>query len=259
VIADSPGNRDPPKATVKTQYSIIVRILALVSLAVFPAKAQWVKWETSAGGNGHWYRPVPGFAGLTWTLADQLARAEGGYLATLTSPEENAFVFRLVDAPQFWTGFNGSGPGIGGFQQVGAVEPEGGWQWVAGEAWLYSNWLPGQPDNFPGGPTEDRLHFWGGGPRAATWNDIARDDLNLGGFVMESDKSPRPLLSIHLGGVVCWTSVTSVQYQLQWAPSVSSTNWISLGLVVVGNGATVCTADPTTGQQQRFYRVQMLP
>jgi len=52
---------------------------------------------------------VPGFAGLTWTLADQLARSEGAYLATIKSPAENTFVFSLVDAPQFWTGFNGSG------------------------------------------------------------------------------------------------------------------------------------------------------
>jgi len=156
----------------KIRSSIIARIIALVGLAVFPADAQWVRWEVSAGGNGHWYRPVPGFAGLTWTLADQLSRAEGGYLATITSPAENAFVFSLVDATPFWTGFNGSGPAFGGFQPDGSVEPVGGWQWVSGEAWIYSNWLPGQPDNYPGGPPEDRLHFWGGGPRAATWNDV---------------------------------------------------------------------------------------
>src|SRR5882762_6775277 len=109
---------------------ILVRILVLLaflSLAVFPAGAQWVRWETSAGGNGHWYQPVPGFAGLIWTLADQLARAEGGYLATITSPAENAFVFSLVDAPQFWTGFNGSGPALGGVQQDGVAEPAAGW------------------------------------------------------------------------------------------------------------------------------------
>lgn len=181
----------------KTKYSMIVSILALGSLAAYPADAQWVRWETSAGGNGHWYRPVPGFPGLTWTLAEQLARGEGGYLATLNSPAENAFVFSLVDAPQFWTGYNGSGPAFGGFQQDGAAEPAGGWRWVTGEARIYTNWLPGQPDNSPEGPAEDRLHFWGRGPRAATWNDIARDDVNLGGYVMESSLTPRSLPNLH--------------------------------------------------------------
>ncbi len=243
----------------KTQNSIIIRFLAFVSLAVLPASAQWIRWETSTGGNGHWYRPVPGFAGLTWTLADQLARTEGNYLATITSAAENGFVFSLVDATQFWTGYNGSGPAFGGAQQDGAPEPAGGWQWITGEAWIYANWLSGQPDNYPGGPAEDRLHFWGGGLRAATWNDIARDDLNLGGYVMESDNPPRPVLSIHPGGAVCWTSVTNIQYQLQWAAFFNSTNWSTLGPVVIGTGATVCTSDPTTSEQQRFYRVRMLP
>jgi hypothetical protein len=243
----------------KTQSSILIRVLAFVSLAVFPASAQWVRWETSAGGNGHWYRPVPGFPGLTWTLADQVARAEGGYLATITSPAENTFVFSLVDAPQFWTGYNGSGPAFGGVQQNGAPEPAGGWTWAAGEPWIYSNWLSGQPDNYPGGPAEDRLHFWGRGPRAATWNDIAVDDLNLGGFVMESDNTPRPLLSIHPGGDVSWTTVANVQYQLQWTASLNSTNWSNLGPILVGTGATTRVPDPSTDEQQRFYRVRMSP
>lgn len=265
----------------KTKYSIIVRILALVSLAACPAGAQWVRWETSAGGNGHWYRPVPGFPGLTWTLADQLARDEGGYLATLTSPAENAFVFSLVDAPQFWTRFNGSGPALGGFQPDGAAEPAGGWHWITGEAWSYSNWLPGQPDNNPWRPPEDRLHFWGHGPRAATWNDIQRDDSNLGGYVVESDIPPRgfavtglpafggdvvqsdttsrPRLSIRPGGELCWTTVTNIQYQLQWAASVNSTDWMSLGPVVLGTGGTVCTSDRATSEGLRFYRVRIMP
>ena len=243
----------------KTQYSVHVRIAAFVLLAALPAHAQWVRWDASVGGNGHWYRPVPGFAGLTWTLAEQLTRSEGGYLATITSPAENAFVFDLVDAPQFWTGFNGSGPGFGGFQQNGAAEPADGWQWVGGEPLAYSNWLPGQPDNYPGGPSEDRLHFWGDGPRAATWNDIGRDDTNLGGYVMESDTTPRPILSIQATGQVCWTTVTNLQYQLQWAEFANSTNWTNLGPVVVATGAIVCTPHVATSEQQRYYRVQVLP
>src|SRR5215471_16681670 len=175
-------------------------VMVSASLVCLPVQAQWSTWNVSAGGNGHMYKAVPGFPGLTWTLADQLARAEGGYLATITSAEENAFVFSLVNAPQFWRSpGNGSGPALGGFQQDGAPEPAGGWQWVTGEAWTYSNWYPGQPDNFPGGNPEDRLEFYSGidGVRAATWNDIGRDDQNLGGYVIEM--VPEPSSTVLLG------------------------------------------------------------
>jgi len=117
------------------------------------------------------------------------------------------------------------------------------------------------PDNAGGNANENRLHFFSGaqGIPAPTWNDLPDWDGNLGGYVIESDSIPRPVLSIHQGGDVCWTSVTNVQYQLQWVLLIDSTNWMSLGPVVVGTGAVTCTSDSTTDQGQRFYRVRMLP
>jgi len=283
-------NFGPPKATMKTRYSIIIRILAFVSLAVLPASAQWVRWETSAGGNGHWYKALRNTSGANWTQVNELARAEGGYLATITSAAENAFVFSLINSPEFFQAIGGgSGPAIGGFQPEGSLEPDGGWTWVTGEAWGYTNWtpptngFPQMPDNADGYPNENRLHFFSGaqGVPAPTWNDLPDWDTNLGGYVVESDTTPsevvvsglpsigsyvvgsnipsRPRLSIRPGGEVCWTTVTNVHYQLQWAVSVNSTNWINLGPVVVGTGATTRTPDPSTGEQQRFYRVRMSP
>jgi hypothetical protein len=120
-------------------------------------------------------------------MADQLAQAQSGYLATITSAAENDFVFSLIDAAQFWNDWiNGSGPAIGGVQLPGSPEPQDGWQWISGEAWSYTNWFPGQPDDGAGGPSEDRLHYFSGfqiGVRSSTWNDIAANDANLGGFV----------------------------------------------------------------------------
>jgi len=71
--------------------------------------ATWVTWDISAGGNGHSYLAVTGFDGLTWNMADQLAQAQGGYLATINSSAENDFVFSLVNSSAFFTGYNGSG------------------------------------------------------------------------------------------------------------------------------------------------------
>ena len=148
----------------KTQYSISVRILAFVSLAVFPAGAHWVRWETSAGGNGHWYEAVRNTNAANWTQVNELARAEGGYLATITSPAENDFVFSLVNFPEFFQGIggNGAGPAIGGLQPDGSPEPGGGWSWVTGEAWGYTNWTPPGSEDFPA-KTPDRV-----GPRVVT-------------------------------------------------------------------------------------------
>ena len=142
--------------------SVILGLSLCSPILCFSAPSEWVQWDVSSGGNGHWYKPVPGFPGLTWTLANELAQAEGGYLATLTSAEEDAFVFSLVaNDPQYWNFCcNYSGAALGGLQQDGAPEPAGGWYWVTGEPWTYSNWYPGQPNNRPEAEIpEERLHF----------------------------------------------------------------------------------------------------
>ena len=55
----------------------------------------------------------------------------GGYLATITSAEENAFVFALIrDNPALWAhrpSGNSFGPWIGGYQPAGSSEPADGW------------------------------------------------------------------------------------------------------------------------------------
>lgn len=139
-------------------------------------------------------------------MADQLAHAQGGYLATLSSPAENNFVFSLIDAPQFWNdSINGSGPAIGGFQPEGSPEPGDGWRWVTDEPWSYTNWFPGQPDDGAGGTSEDRLHYFSGfqiGVRASTWNDIAAKDANLGGFVIEAVPEPAAVALLGLGALL---------------------------------------------------------
>ena len=151
----------------------------------------YVQWPGSAGGNGHWYKAVVNSSinPLNWVQVDQIAHNEGGYLATITSVAENNFVFGLVNSPQFFMGrgLNGSGPALGGFQPPGSPEPAGGWSWETGEPWNYTNWLPGQPDNINN--VENRLQYWSGtqGVPAPTWNDLATNDLNLGGYVIEHD------------------------------------------------------------------------
>jgi probable HAF family extracellular repeat protein len=189
--------------SLRTAKVLINGCVALSFISCNAARAQWVTWNTADGGNGHQYQAVAGTPFLTWAMADELAQAQGGYLATLTSSAENDFIFRLIDAPQFWNdSINGSGPAIGGFQADGSPEPGDGWRWATDEPWVYTNWLPGEPDNGAGGLFEDRLHFFSGfqiGIRANTWNDIGRDDANLGGYVVERVPEPGTLALLGLG------------------------------------------------------------
>jgi hypothetical protein len=156
--------------------------------------ATWVTWDPSAGGNGHSYLAVPGYPGLTWNVASQLAQAQGGYLATINSAAENDFVFGLVNSPLFFSAYNGSGPALGGYNAGTPSNPA--WSWVTGEPWTFSNWLPGTPDYADFGPgPEDRLEYFSsiGGTPANTWNDLHHDDGNIGGYVIEVVPEPHSL------------------------------------------------------------------
>ncbi|MEW6750112.1 MAG: C-type lectin domain-containing protein [Candidatus Latescibacterota bacterium] len=110
---------------------------------------------------------MPG--GITWEDARARAQEHHGYLATIASVEENAFVSALVgDQERFWVrdacGGGNNGPWIGGTDAPGA------WTWVTGEPFAFTNWSPGAPD---GGTREDCLHFAGavGDPPGSLWND----------------------------------------------------------------------------------------
>ncbi len=137
-----------------------------------PATATPRLWPVDEDGNGHAYQGVPVGEVISWTFADRAAKLAGGYLATITSQQENDFVFGLIGAdPACWRTLTAElymGPWLGGYQPAGAPEPAGGWLWVTGEPFEYTAWLSVEPS----GPNEDRLHYMGrtGSPDAA-WND----------------------------------------------------------------------------------------
>jgi T1SS-143 domain-containing protein len=148
---------------------------------------------------GHFYMFVEGH--FDWLGAKAGAEAFGGYLATVTSAQENAFVVSLqVDGSQQLIG----GAWLGGSD----AETEGVWKWVTGPegeanggtgtifwdngtAILYANWNGGEPN---GGPGVDHIHFFPLVPSYGpidTWNDLNQDDAYPGdseitnGYVVE--------------------------------------------------------------------------
>jgi len=86
-------------------------------------------------GNGHRYEVID--TPMNWEEARNECEKRGGYLATITSKEEQAFILDLVIKQGkkhncYW---------LGGY-------PEGkNWQWVTGENFSYKNWVSGKPSS----------------------------------------------------------------------------------------------------------------
>jgi hypothetical protein len=127
---------------------------------------------------GHYYEAVAG--GFSWEQANAAAQSvtylgARGHLATITTAAENQFLvsmFPEVVPGHYW---------LGGFQAAGVTDPAAGWQWVTGEPWSYTNWAPGEPNDFLGPESEDKLGFhpdYGG-----EWNDAQSPWPS--GFVIE--------------------------------------------------------------------------
>ena len=143
-----------------------------------------VQWS----GNGHFYEPVVSPTGyVTWDEASAAATDAGGYLATLTSAEENAFVFSLVTGSEYWAGSIGDhGPWLGGLQWPPTNIPDANWTWVTGESWDYENWYGVSPSDWNGFP-EDRLIFYKFGGQ---WTDFPNDWPGAGplpAYIIEYD------------------------------------------------------------------------
>ncbi len=95
-----------------------------------------------------------------WHWHDERARAMGGNLASITSAEENEQVTRIANGNVVWIGGIRKGSGNG----PGANH----WYWSDGRPWTYTNWHPGEPNNYGG--VENRVHL--GWHTARTWNDV---------------------------------------------------------------------------------------
>lgn len=119
--------------------------------------------------NGHWYQRFDDT--MTWHDAKQYCESLDGYLVTITSQEEDDFVYNnlgFVSPHDCW---------LGGTDE----SQEGDWRWITGENWGYTNWESTKPEPNNCDNVEHYLMYWTpnswrGEPaqhKASFWNDTA--------------------------------------------------------------------------------------
>ena len=164
------------------RFTLILIFGALLVLST-DVRAALLQWTVADGGNDHWYDVISYNA--NWENAKIDAQNRYGYLATLTSAQENAFV---------WNNFPNNLYFLGGYQTNRDLEPGGNWAWVSGEPWSYTNWHPNEPNDGVGYPIlhEEYLEFKGITTNGE-WNDI--DDRLRAGYIIEYNSKPVPIPS----------------------------------------------------------------
>lgn len=94
----------------------------------------------------------------SWDVAEEYCESLGGHLATLTSQEENDYVYQIVRNAGYTNAYFG----------LTDKDVEGTWVWVTGEAVSYTNWHSGEPNHENSNEDYAMFYFkYSDG----TWND----------------------------------------------------------------------------------------
>lgn len=188
----------------------ILRIAAIGAAACVLAGAAAaqtpIQWNSGTGANGHYYRYVDDQVTAEAAFAAAAATnylGMAGYLVTITSDAENTFVSDTVAG--------GALSWLGGSDKDAAVNA---WTWrvgpEAGQAFSFTKWAGGEPNNCCGG--EDYVHTnWASG---GYWNDHGSpaNAGQLNGYVIEYSAAPVPepqtyallLAGLSTLGMVAW-------------------------------------------------------
>jgi hypothetical protein len=130
------------------------------------------------GVNGHFYRPISNGTTYTGARAASLLttfKGQQGYLVTITSASENAFIFANVPQANIWfaatdevrdgTWVIDAGP------EKGTVMKTSNGQTAGNIPGVYNNWAPGEP-NGNNGSENYAVTNWNS---QSTWNDLSNN------------------------------------------------------------------------------------
>lgn len=167
--------------------TVLIRCGVFTSLTLMLSprcNAAVVEWSVASGGNGHTYEVVQLTTPIGWNDARAAAELRGGYLATLTSAAENAFVAELVSA-------GGRNAFLGGYQSNPWAPANETWTWVTGEAWDFTAWTDGEP-NDQGSPNESFLEMF----TIGSWNDVPESGSGYAEYAYVVEIVPSPAAAL---------------------------------------------------------------
>lgn len=190
------------EAKMKFNTGQVVACFVLAIVQGVSVEADPIAWT----GNGHYYELVES-DGITWDSARSAAQGRtylgvSGHLATITSAAEQDFIAQNVLPGQTTRPIYL----LGGKQRADGAEPYGGWEWITGEPWGYTNWSWNNPNN---DANQDVLAIYGNPSEALSytyWDDYwAYTGTHTGGYIVEypvPEAHDTLALSCTIGGTI---------------------------------------------------------
>jgi hypothetical protein len=180
----------------KSRSSVLWAVVLILSMMFIDTANAAQFPSNTAVFNGHTYYLFDD--SYTWHDAEKYCEEIGGYLATITSQEEQQFIVELLESgskKHYWLGGRNSGDGM---------------KWITGEAFSYSNWDRQAPDRLYRSSDDQREDYLEistipnpviYGSTEYSWNDIFYDGVFPGeedyfltqffGFICEIDEGSR--------------------------------------------------------------------
>lgn len=180
----------------KILVSVLCVILVVSTLSISVFGQDGTKDNDVIQFNGHSYK-VYIDPNIGWHEAEMFCENLGGHLATITSVNEDTFVYSLVsgDDVSYWLGATDE-------------ENEGEWKWVTDETWDYSN---ASFDNRRGLQHYLTINYHNG----RAWDDQSEKDTSDNGFLCDT------------GGFICeWDYATDSANEVEMFQNYLETDLI---------------------------------
>jgi hypothetical protein len=228
--------------------------------------------------NGHFYRPIS--TGVTYTAARAAAltttfKGQTGYLVTITSADENAFIYSNVPQGNIW--FAATDEVIDGRWVIDAGPEKGtvmktqNGQTNGNIPGVYNNWAPGEP-NGSNGSENYAVTNWNNQP---TWNDLSNNWANpyiieygtwtnpdsqtftdfYSANVINPIDVPSSKVNFYFGGNINPSQWSVKTYSLTGPTAISATTGLTLG----ANGSVVNTSDFNKNKTDMVMYLSSLP
>jgi hypothetical protein len=228
--------------------------------------------------NGHFYKPIT--TGDTYTGARTASllttfKGQTGYLVTITSADENSFIFVNVPQANIWFAATDEVTDgrwvIDAGPEKGTVMKTSNGQTAGNIAGVYNNWAGGEPNGY--NHSEDyAVTNWGG---ASTWNDLSNNYSNpyiieygtwtnpdsqtftnfYSANVINPIDVPSSKVNFYFGGGITPSQWSVKSYTANGATPVSTTAGLTLGT----NGSVVNTSDFVKSKTDMVMYLSKLP